>query len=354
MQRFRKNLFVAAGVAACVIASAFALYGPLRHSATAHASSAPELLAVLPAGAPTLVYLDIATLRASSFYQRRPAKGPIAIPNKDYADFVSSTGFDFEKDLDRVVVASWPTPAGQEERKSVVIAEGRFDRGKIRDYATRKGKVDRQQGHEVYLFTSNDPIAAGHTGNDRTGGGRMGTESITFLDDHRIALVAGSSIAPLFAAPADKSAADPARDRAARLDGAAAFMITPVPPIPDRPAVGTRPGAPAAQLLSMARSVKWITLAARPEGDNLRVSLEGECDTSTDALQLKSTMEVMRMFGSAGLQNPKITQSMNPASLAILQTLLSSAEVTQSAERVRILLELTPDVFKLSENQKPH
>jgi hypothetical protein len=41
-----------------------------------------------------------------------------------------------------------------------------------------------------------------------------------------------------------------------------------------------------------------------------------------------------------------------PAALAMFQTLLSNAEVTQAAERVRILVELTPDIFKLGETRK--
>jgi hypothetical protein len=44
---------------------------------------------------------------------------------------------------------------------------------------------------------------------------------------------------------------------------------------------------------------------------------------------------------------------MDPAAFAMIQTLLSTAEVTQAAERVRILLELTPDIFKLGESRKP-
>jgi hypothetical protein len=338
MQRSRKTLLISAGVAAAAIAAALLFYGILRRSTTAHASPAPELLSALPEGAPTLVYMDFAAMRASSFYQHRPDKGPIAIPNQDYADFVRSTGFDFEKDLDRVVVASWPAPSGKEPTKNVAIAEGRFDRAKIRDYATRKGKLDHQQGRDVFLFSTGD---------------RTGMSSITFLDDHRIALVAGPSIAPLFAGHSDSPAADPARERAARLDGAAAFAITRVPPIPDNPGAGGIQGAGTAQLLSMARSVQWITLAARPEGDNLRVSLEGECDNSTDALQLKSALELLRMFGRAGLESPKTRQSMDPAALAMLETLLGSAEVTQAAERVRILVEITPDVWHLSGPPKP-
>src|SRR5580692_1756806 len=128
-----KTLRLSAGVAATTIAALLLLYGSFQRSATAHASPAPELLSALPAGAPTLVYVDLAAVRASSFYQHRPDKGPLAIPNKDYSEFVRSTGFDFEKDLDGVVIASWPTPSDKEPRKSVAIAEGRFDRAKIRD-----------------------------------------------------------------------------------------------------------------------------------------------------------------------------------------------------------------------------
>jgi len=330
----RKALLITTGLAAAAIAAGLLLYGGLRRSATAHASPAPELLSVLPPGAPTLVYLDLAAVRASSFYQHRADKGPIAVPNSDYAEFVRSTGFDFEKDLDRVVIASWPPASANEPRKNMVIADGRFDRVKIRDYAMRKGKLDRQQGHDVFLFPKGD---------------RAGWDSFTFLDDHRIALIEGSDIAPLFAGHSDASATDPARERAARVDGAAAFAITRVPSIPDNFASG---GAQSTQLASLARSVQWLTLAVSPEGDNMRVSLEGECNNSTDAIQLRSALELLRMIGRAGLESPKTRQSMDPASLATLQTLLTSAEVTQAAERVRILVELTPDVLKLGENRK--
>jgi hypothetical protein len=328
-----KRFRIGATVAACALFAGALLYlGSLRGK-TANASPAPELFSALPAGAPTLIFLDLAAVRASSFYQQRPDKGPIAVPNQEYADFVRSTGFDFEKDLDRVAIASWPG-SEREQRKNVVIAEGRFDRAKIRDYATRMGKLDHQQGHDVFLFPTKDP---------------MGFSSVTFLDDHRIAIVGGPSIAPLFAGPSDDPAADPARERAAHLDGAAAFAITRVPQVPDNFAPG---GAQSTQLASLARSVQWISLAARPVGDNLRISLEGECDNSSNALQLKSALEILRMFGRAGLDSPKTRQSMDPGALAMLQTLLSGAEVTQAAERVRVLIEITPDVWKLSSPAK--
>ena len=198
-------------------------------------------------------------MRASSFYQHRPDRAPIAVPDRDYANFVQATGFDFEKDLDRVVIASWPQSLVQGQKKTVVVADGRFDRQKIHDYAIRNGKLDQQQGHDVFLFPASAPNA---------------WNSLLFLDDHRIALVEGSSIAPVLTPHAADSATDPVRERAARLAGAAVFAISRVPAVPDNFAPG---GMQSAQLASLVRSVQWITLAARPEGENLRVSLEGEC-----------------------------------------------------------------------------
>jgi hypothetical protein len=342
MKRSWKAPGVAAAIAACAILASALFYPGFPHGQTAKASPIPDLLSTLPAGAPTLVYIDLAALRASSFYQHRPDKGPIAIPTQDYADFVRETGFDFEKDLDRVVVGSWPASMGpasgaKEPSRNITIAEGRFDREKIRAYARRKGSVDQQQGREVFHF--------GATG---------GPNSLSFLDDHRVAIVAGTKIDPLFAAHSGESAADPVRERAARLDGAAAFAIIRVPPIPENAVPSTAQGAAAEQFLTLARSVQWITLAARPEGDNLRISLEGECDNSTDAHQLQSMLEVVRMFGRASLESPKTKQSMDPATFTQLDSLLGSADVTQSGERVRILLELTPSIFQLSGPRLPN
>ena len=285
MRKYRGVLLVAAGFAAVATAAAF--YAAVRRGGAADAPPVPELLSEVPPGAPTLIYIDLAAVRASSFYQHRPDRAPIAVPDRDYANFVQATGFDFEKDLDRVVIASWPQSLVQGQKKTVVVADGRFDRQKIHDYAIRNGKLDQQQGHDVFLFPASAPNA---------------WNSLLFLDDHRIALVEGSSIAPVLAPHAADSATDPARERAARVAGAAVFAITRVPAVPDNFAPG---GMQSAQLASLARSVQWITLAARPEGENLRVSLEGECQTSTDARQLQSALGNVAHVRTGGTGKPK-------------------------------------------------
>jgi hypothetical protein len=332
MRKYRGVLLVATGFAAVATAAAF--YAAVRRGGAADAPPVPELLSEVPPGAPTLIYIDLAAVRASSFYQHRPDRAPIAVPDRDYANFVQATGFDFEKDLDRVVIASWPQSLVQGRKKTVVVADGRFDRQKIHDYAIRNGKLDQQQGHDVFLFPASKP---------------NGWNSLVFLDDHRIALVEGSSIAPVLALHPADSAADPMRERAARVAGAAVFAISRVPAIPDNFAPG---GIQSAQLAGLIRSVQWISMAARPEGENLRVSFEGECQTDTDARQLQSSLEMLRMLGRAGLESPKTRQTMDPATFGALEILLSTADITETAERVRIRVEITPDILKLSGSQK--
>jgi hypothetical protein len=344
MHRYRKAILIAAGFALVLASGAALVHSGLLKSGATDAFAASELLSEVPAGAPTLVYIDLAAIRASSFYQNRPDHSPLTLPDSDYAKFVEATGFDFEKDLDRVAIASWPQALSHDQKKTVAVAEGRFDRQRIRDYATSNGKLDRQQGRDVFLFKTRPPAGAGST-RDAT---EAAWNSLVFLDDHRIAMVQGPSIAPLFESRGASSAADPTLGRASRVDGAAAFVISRMPPLPDTFAPG---GMQSAQLSGLIRSVQWITLAARPEGENLRVSLEGECLTDTDARQLQSALEVLRKFGQAALASPKTRQSMDPATLAVVETLLKTADVEATAERVRILVEVTPGILKLGGTQ---
>jgi hypothetical protein len=334
MRTGTKKLRISAAVALCA-AIAAALIASSRSGRAARPSPAADLLDALPSGASTLVYLDLAAVRASSFYQHRPDKGPIAVPNQDYQNFVRSTGFDFEKDLDRVVVGLWP--ATRNSRKSMAVAEGRFDREKIRAYAETQGRIDHQRGREVFLF----PTSAQGSWN-----------SAVFLDEHRLALVSGQSIDPLFEAHSTGTASNPVLERAARFDGAAAFAVSQIPPIPDNPASGPLSSPAGAQLLTLVRSIRWVTFALRPEGDSWRVALEGECDNGESARELQSALELLRAFGRMGLQDPKTRGSMSPEALASLQTVLNSAEVTQTDQRVRVLVELTPDILKAGDNPK--
>ena len=166
MQRSTKAVLIAAGLTVTSMLGAGLFYAGFRQSGIANASPEPGLVAEVPAGASTLIYADLAAIRASTFYQQRPDKGPIALPDHNYADFVQSTGFDFEKDLDRVVVASWEADPAQgqnkpDQRKTLVIADGCFDRQKIHDYAKcERGSWITREGGTFFCFLPIIPRAS--------------------------------------------------------------------------------------------------------------------------------------------------------------------------------------------------
>src|ERR1039458_9489343 len=65
----RKAVIVAGGLAVFAIAGAVLAYSAYRRAEAVDTSATPELLSAVPAGAPTLVYADLAAIRASAFYQ---------------------------------------------------------------------------------------------------------------------------------------------------------------------------------------------------------------------------------------------------------------------------------------------
>src|SRR5258708_4783593 len=155
MRKHKGVLLVAAAVATIVAATR--VYVGVLRGGSARPSADRGIFSPIPDGAPPLVYIDLAAIRASLFYHKRPDHSALTVPDSDYAKFIQSTGFDFEKDLDRVAIATWPQSLVQGQKKTIAIAEGRFDRQKIRDYTMKNGKLDRQQGHDVFLFPASQP-----------------------------------------------------------------------------------------------------------------------------------------------------------------------------------------------------
>src|SRR5271167_3770368 len=64
-----------------------------------------QMLALMPEDATAVVFLDLAQFRSSPFLAQLFAWTPRPAVEEDYAQFVKSTGFNYEKDLDRVAVA---------------------------------------------------------------------------------------------------------------------------------------------------------------------------------------------------------------------------------------------------------
>ncbi len=303
-----------------------------RGSNAAQSATIPELISLAPADASSLVYADLIALRSSPFFAQLAALAPQTPADRDYAGFVRATGFDYSRDLDRVLLAVQPNPPGS---FTVALAEGRFDREKITRYALRSGRVERQNGVEVYVVPTNTPAKA---------------TAFAFLQPNRIALADGPNLAPVLAPRAPGGPDTQMRERIARLAGAAVFAVGRVGPVPENVSVG---GLRSDQFANLVRSLRWFNLAARPEGDRMRVVLEGECDTSENARQLAGALDGLRMLGQAALADPRTRQRLPPQTAATLDSLLRAAQVSRDGQRVRLLLELTPAMLNAATRKNP-
>jgi hypothetical protein len=126
----------------------------------------PELLRQLPADATLYAYADLAALRQSAFLHKLDKLTTPQQTDADYDAFVRATGFDYTRDLDRIALAARQSP-----QQLLVLAEGRFDRQRITDYARRTGHSEQQNGREVLIVPTTQP-------------GRL--MAFTFLDAGRI------------------------------------------------------------------------------------------------------------------------------------------------------------------------
>jgi hypothetical protein len=314
---------VAAGV--CMVGLRY----ELRARGAIEAGSLPELLEMAPADSTFIAYADIAALRQDPIVQRAVALAQPATADRDYVEFVSATGFDYQRDLDRVVIA---TRAGAAAGGTMAVAEGRFDQKKIEEYALRSGKVENENGRAVYVIPSATPGKS---------------ISFAFLSANRIAVSDGGN---LFATPGGLSSTplDPAmHERLSRVAAAPLFFAAKTPA---RSAAGTTaaPGAP-----SLLESVRWMDFAVRPDGGDVILSAEGECGSLEEAQKVASTLEFLRGLLRSALADPKANLQMSPASISASAQLLKAASITATADRVRLLVTVTPDMFSAAAPPAP-
>jgi hypothetical protein len=297
----------------------------------------PDLLSQLPADAPVVVYIDAANLRALQNSPLAAALG-LATPgpqaDRDYANFVRDTGFDYTRDLDHAAIAVWPASFGTPdnflgEDRVLAIADGRFDEQKIKAYALRTGKEISRTLQSVYEVPGNPPV------------------SLTFLSPTRIALAGGRNATDLLArvnpnASSASSRGPAMQSRIQRVAGAPMFAVARTDRLPQSIYA---PLHNSSQLEQIARSVQAITLAGQPDRDNLKITIDAECDALKNAVQLAFLLETGKMAGSMALSDPRTRRQMTKEQFAFVEALINRATINHQNKVVRITLEITPDML---------
>jgi hypothetical protein len=292
----------------------------------------PNIIELLPPEAPVFAFFDITTLRNSQLSAELSPLAGTPASDPDYAEFVRQTGFDYERDLDRAALAIWPGPSAS---TALAIAEGRFDREKITQYALRSGRATKHQSIDIYEV----PVAA-PTQNGRGKTTKM--ISFAFLAPDRVVLADGASLDSVLDHANANSSDTALRARIERVAGAAIFVTARSNALPqDLSTLGIKSG----QIERILRSIQYLNLAGRPAGNQLNIEAEAECDSVANALQLATVLDGLRWIGNAALADPRNRRQMQPQEAALLDSLLRLAEVSREGKVVRLRVNLTPKML---------
>lgn len=346
-----KRALIAVAIMVCIacVAGAIYLHRARQPMPAASRGPAPGILDELPPGAPAIAYIDVAALRK---LQDSPLAGLLGLTgtaareqgerkDRDYAQFVRGTGFDYTRDLDQAAIDFWPrelTPEANEagENPSLAIADGRFDQRKIVSYALRVGgRPETVGGHQRYVVPGKPAVA------------------FEFLSPTRIAIASGKNAADLLNLPT-RGTHDPAmQERIQRVAAAPIFGVARTDHLPASFYAGFK-GSP--QLEHFIRSIQALSLSGEPKGDDMHVALDAECDSMTNAIGLSTLLDTLRIFGSMSLSDPKVRQQagMTPQEAEFLQAMINQAKVGHQDRWVRVSLDITPTMLGAPPRRSRH
>jgi hypothetical protein len=336
-----KRALAAAILVLAVIGSVVGVYlyrasRPLEGPVAGHS---PDVFSLLPSDAPVIAYLDAKALRTTQSSSLQ-AIGQVLLPtpqqDPDYTEFVRNTGFDYSRDLDHAAIAMWPSgldaaSSASGDNRTLAIADGRFDQERVKSYALRTGHVTTRGSQTIYEVPGIPPV------------------SFEFLSGTRVAMASGKNATDLLTGPPPSPHDHAMQSRIDRVAGAPLFAVARTDHLPDSIYASFKNSS---QLLSLARSIQAITLAAQPQADNLAVTVDGECDSMKNALEIGTLLDGFRMIGSVALNDPKERGQMTKEQAAFLSTLLARVKVTPQDKWVRLSITLTPEM--LAGNPSPH
>ena len=330
----KKRAFIAVAVLVCLMTAGVGIYiyrlsQPFAPTAE---GPVPDILDQLPAGSSGIAYIDAAALRKLHDSPLATILGLAGAGTRshdpEYIAFVRGTGFDYARDLDRAAIAFWPpgTPYGGHDggdQKLLIIADGRFDEQKIAAYARHSGAA-ANGAPPIYSVPGNPPV------------------SFRFVSPTRIALASGKNADELLTAPSSPTRDPAIQSNIDRVAGAPIFAVALVDHLSKDFYANFR-NVP--QLERLTRSVQSLTLAGQPESDHIGLTLDGECDSLKDALEVGTLLEFSRMGASMVLADPKTKRQMTPEQSNFLQEVVNDLKVTHQDRLVRLHLELTPEML---------
>ncbi|HKF25046.1 MAG TPA: hypothetical protein VKB24_03695 [Candidatus Acidoferrum sp.] len=321
----------AAAASLAAVAIILAILLALHFSGDSRGSARAELLGLVPPDATSVIFIDLDQLRASPFLAALSSWAPNPAEDSDYTQFVAETGFHYERDLSQVFVANrYHGPRSS----TLVLAQGKFDRKKIEGYLGRNGKPSAEATGKVFRLAIKP-------------NGQETQASLAFLSDERIAIGDSEDLREALDSAGRQGGRADWQLRFDRLAGSPLFAV-----IRQDPAVESLLAGQSPQLANFISQLPWISVAAKPEGDILRVVAEGETLTDTAAAQLRDFLAGMQVLARTGLDDPQLRLRMKPEEREAYVALVRQTEIEKinrsEAQAVRVILPITPEFLKIA------
>src|SRR5260370_9977836 len=122
------------GMAGVVVVLGAAVFFGYRKWDVQNGSGREEVLALMATDASAILFADFDGLRQAPFFAKLYAWAPKPQSDADYTQFVKETGFDYERDLQRITIA---VEKRRQDSTLFAILDGKFDRQKISAYALK-------------------------------------------------------------------------------------------------------------------------------------------------------------------------------------------------------------------------
>ena len=336
----RKKNFIVTTLAVAVLLGIFSL--GYRFFRVQNSPSRAELLLLMPGDANAIFYVDLSNLRQAPLVTQLIAWAPKPQADADYAQFVRDTDFDYERDLDRIAIASYRK---SQRTTLLAVASGRFDRKKLMTYAQLHGRTFAIAGsNPVFAIPMSDSSAILY---------------FAFFRDDEIAITD------------DESGPDKLREitrpgnrrtdwqpRFERVSGSPIFAVLQQDAATGDALAAQAPGGlRSPQLSALLNQLQWITIAGIPTGATLRVVTECESASAATARQLADMLNGVIILAQAGLNDPKTRRQLAPDLRQAYLELLNGAEISQldrnQTKSVRILFDVTPKFLDAAKSVPP-
>jgi hypothetical protein len=99
----------------------------------------------------------------------------------------------------------------------------------------------------------------------------------------------------------------------------------------------------------LVEQLQWVTMAGKPEGDRLRIVVEGECPTDAVARQLSDFLGGALILAQAGLNGPQVRRQLDPQAREAYLEILKGADISRldrgETKSVRVVLDITPKLL---------